>query len=238
MGIGVLGMLDSPLLGLALSALQARKIEVSAVLIDSKSFDEEDAERWKERTGGRIATVPLSSFANEKIPFYFVDSHNDTDAVQLVQDIGLSILVNGGTPRILKKGILSATKYGVLNIHPGKLPDYRGCTAPEWAIFNNDQIFNTVHYMSEEIDGGPIVMSEGYAFSRLDNYIDIRTKVYREGYSLLARSVSKVLNESMTVDSMTMQTRGGNYYKPISETNLEYVKELVSSGKYMYQNKK
>jgi len=235
MSVGVLGVLDSPLLGVTLDALHAEGIQISAVLIDHKNVEVGDAERWRERTGGKIAPVALSNFANEKIPFYFVGSHNGDVSAQLIQDLDLKLLVNGGTPRILKENILHSLKYGVLNVHPGKLPDYRGCTAPEWAIYNDEQIYNTVHYMVDEIDGGPIVLTEGYFFLDSDSYMDIRVDVYRKGYKLLAKGVKKVLEEALPMDRIAKQPRGGKYYKPISDRDLSQVKSIVRDGKYRFQ---
>ena len=66
---------------------------------------------------------------------------------------------------------------GVVNIHPGLLPKYRGCSCTEWAILNDEKIGNTAHYMDSEYDSRPIIIKESYDFKKEDNYENVRTKI-------------------------------------------------------------
>ena len=36
--------------------------------------------------------------------------------------------------------IIDSLKYGILNVHPGILPKYKGRTCVEWSIFNDDKV--------------------------------------------------------------------------------------------------
>lgn len=223
--VGILGTLGSPLLGYTLRAFVARGVRVGAVLLDAKGFSAKDLAIWEDRTARRLPPIDLSEFASLQIPFYFLTSHNSPEVVALVSRLGLDVLINGGTPRFLKESILNAPRLGVLNIHPGRLPDYRGFTCVEWAVHNNEKVCNSVHFMTKTIDGGPVVLSEGYLFSSTDNYVDLWVKVYREGFDLLARAADKVLREGITAAGSTPQSLSGNYYKPISDELLDEVKK-------------
>ncbi len=233
MKIGVLSTLNSPLLGYTLEAMLKEGLQVSAVLLDSKNLTEKDLQIWNQRTENRMPLISPYQFSGIGIPFYFVDSHNSTATVNIINQLDLDLLVNGGTPRILTSETLDAVKLGVLNIHPGKLPDYRGCTCPEWAIYNDDQVFNTVHFMTDKIDAGDIVAEEACEFPKLSNYVDVRINVYKRGFSLLAPSVKQ-----LSLGGTPQQREGGqqgNYYKPMSDDLLEDVKRKLSSGTYKYQ---
>ena len=75
---------------------------------------------------------------------FFNKAYSDSEGVdKFYQKIDL--LVNAGTPRILKSNLLKAPSIGVINCHPGILPDFRGCTCVEWAIYLDQPIGNTVH---------------------------------------------------------------------------------------------
>lgn len=232
---GILGTLGAPLLGYTLRAFVARGVPVGAVLIDANGFSAKNLAIWEERTAQRLPPIDFSEFASLQIPFYFLTSHNSPEAVALVSRLGLDVLINGGTPSILQESILNAPRLGVLNIHPGRLPDYRGCTCVEWAVYNDEEVCNSAHFMTKTIDGGPVVLSEGYLFSSTDNYVDLRVKVYREGFDLLARAADKVLRGGIAAAGSTPQDSGGNYYKPISNTLLEEVKKKLDTGRYRYQ---
>jgi methionyl-tRNA formyltransferase len=232
---GILGTLGSPLLGYTLRAFVAQGVPVGAVLLDTKGCSAKDLAIWEERTARRLPLVDLSEFASLQIPFYFLASHNSPEVASLVNRLGLDVLINGGTPRILKAETLDAPRFGILNIHPGRLPDYRGCTCVEWAVYNDDEVFNSVHLMTKTIDGGPVVLAEGYLFSSTDNYVDLRVKVYRGGFDLLARAAEKVLREGITAVDSTPQAPGGNYYKPIPDELLAEVRNKLDTGRYRYQ---
>lgn len=233
--VGILGTPSSPLLGHTLRAFVAQGVPVAAVLLDAKGFGAKDLAIWEGRTARALPLVELDEFAPLQIPFYFLPSHNSPEAAALVSSLGLDVLVNGGTPRILKAGILGAPRLGILNIHPGRLPDYRGCTCVEWAVHNDDEVCNSAHFMTETIDGGPVVLTEGYRFSSVDTYVDLRVKVYRGGFDLLARATDKVLRESITAAGSTPQAPGGNYYKPIPDELLADVRKKLATGRYRYQ---
>jgi methionyl-tRNA formyltransferase len=234
MAVGLLSTINSPLLGYTLKAMLEQDIDIAAVLLDSKDFSEKDMLIWNQRTGKHLPLILPSYFDQARIPFYFVDNHSSQSTIEIVKQLDLKLLVNGGTPRILKNFFLNSLQFGVLNIHPGKLPDYRGCTCPEWAIYNNDQIYNTVHFMTDEIDSGSIVIDEAYKFPMMSDYVDIRVKVYRNGFVLLAKAVKKILRDC-TISSSGPILQGGKYYKPIPEKILNEIKKKINSGNYKYQ---
>jgi len=59
---------------------------------------------------------------------------------------------------IFKEPYISSVKYGVINLHPGPLPYYRGRNLSANAIINGEAWFGvTLHYVDEGIDTGPII---------------------------------------------------------------------------------
>lgn len=83
--------------------------------------------------------------------------HIETD--NLLADIPeCDYLINGGCGVIFKADILNHAKHGLLNAHPGYLPDYRGLDPVCWAVSRGDPQGATVHFMDEGIDTGPILI--------------------------------------------------------------------------------
>src|SRR3990167_3274869 len=177
MKIAILGTSSSPILSSVLMALHRNKVNIDYIILDQQDYTEKQNVIWQERTAGRFPFVPLYEFEEYKIPTYFVKSHSSDVMLELIQSLNISLLVNGDTPRILPLKIVNAPAIGVLNVHPGVLPYYRGCTCVEWAIYNDYEIGNTAHLMNEKIDSGQIIKIETYRFSKSDRYVDIRTKV-------------------------------------------------------------
>jgi UDP-4-amino-4-deoxy-L-arabinose formyltransferase/UDP-glucuronic acid dehydrogenase (UDP-4-keto-hexauronic acid decarboxylating) len=73
-------------------------------------------------------------------------------------DLGVSINYSG----IISKGVIDIFPYGILNLHGGDLPRYRGNACQAWAILNGEQrIGLCVHKMiGGELDSGMILQRE------------------------------------------------------------------------------
>ena len=62
---------------------------------------------------------------------------------------------------VLGPEIIAAFPKRILNIHPSLLPKHRGLRAQKQAIDAGDRIAGcSVHYVTEELDGGPIVLQK------------------------------------------------------------------------------
>tara|TARA_B110000046_G_C12872275_1_gene346546 strand:- start:399 stop:566 length:168 start_codon:yes stop_codon:yes gene_type:complete len=46
---------------------------------------------------------------------------------------------------------------GILNFRPGLLPKYRGCSAPEWQIYEGEKIYSICHIIGKDFDTGDIL---------------------------------------------------------------------------------
>lgn len=232
--LGVLSVLDAPLLGYLLKALMDHGVPISAVLLDSKGRADKGRQLFQERTQGAFPAIPLWEFEQAQIPFFFVQNHNAPETQRLVKSLSLDLLLNGGTPRILKADLLRAPTLGVLNCHPGLLPQFRGCTCVEWSVYLDEPVSNTVHFMDEGIDCGPIVMSEPVTLSRSDDYVGVRIKVYRHNLDLMARGVKKILQGNLAPGDLPPQGEG-RYFKVIEPDKMDVVVRKLSEGRYRYQ---
>lgn len=234
MKIGLLSTLNAHFLGYILREFLQTNLHIEAVLLDSKDITEKDQKLHEERTGDRMPTIPLEEFEKAHVPFYFVKNHNSKTCAELVEQLGIDILINGGTPRILKSEILRAPTLGVLNCHPGLLPNFRGCTCVEWAVYLDKQVGNTLHFMSERIDEGPIIIQEALMFEKTDKYVDVRTKVHMHGFELMVRGVRKIIDEELTPEDFPQQGEG-IYYPVIDDEKMTVVMTKLEEGTYKYQ---
>lgn len=110
---------------------------------------------------------------------------------------------------IIKKNILEIPKNGFLNIHPGILPKYRGA-GNFWAVFNKDfnNIGCTVHWMTEKIDSGRILLVEKLT-SKFHGLWDMNYDSYCAGVDSLAH----IINQGSVFDvSIEYSTKDERYY--------------------------
>mgnify|MGYP001462869090 CR=1 FL=1 len=141
---GILSTENNPLLPFYIKAMLKRKIFNIIIINDEKIFSNFDKKIWKERTNGYFENKISKEFIiNKNIETYKVKNHNDLKAIRLYKKLNINCLLNAGTPRKLSNKLIKSMALGVINIHPGLLPFYRGCTAVEWSILNDDKVSNT-----------------------------------------------------------------------------------------------
>jgi len=235
--IALLATMPSRILGYIINSFLDYKIPIHSIIIDSKEPTKKDELIWEERTKGQLPEIPMKQFEKEQIPLFFFPDHSSTEVVEFVKESRIDLLINAGTPRILKGEIIDAPKIGIINCHPGLLPHFRGCTTVEWAIYLDESIGNTVHLMTEEIDQGPIIIKEKLFFKKSDKYHDIRVKTYKHGFDLLARGVKEIL-DNPEIDLKNQEYyKNGTYFKVIDDEKMKKILEKINSGNYISQSK-
>ena len=244
MNFGFLSTLDSLLLPYTIKNAKNLGIKNIFVFLDEKGVSKKDKTIFQKRTNGRFgddrkSNDYLLALSNLNVPFYFVNNHNSDASVELYSVLKIDCLINAGTPRKISKKLLNKEiiPQGVINIHPGKLPEYRGCSAVEWAIHNDDQIFNTVHYMEEDYDTGPLIKTEPYQFESNSTYVDIRSQVYLKGINLLCVAIRNIQNKEFSYkDAQKQGNLKAQYWAPIPENLEDSSIEKANKKMYIYQN--
>lgn len=235
MKICLFSSINYPGLSYVLQACSDLNIRIDSVIFDSIEFSSKNKKIWKERTNNKLPGIPLYALERELTPFFFIENHSSEFSKSLIKLRNIDIIVNVGTPRILPEYILLTPKIGVLNIHPGVLPHYRGCTSVEWAIYNDEPVGNTAHFMSKGIDEGPIISIETYLFKKSDNYSNIRTYVYRKSFSLIARTLRDFIDKKISKNDL-IQQKSGTYRHVIDDKRMSEVRQKLLLGRYRYQN--
>ena len=235
--IGILTTLDCPILPIHLEAIQRNGFRDIVIVCDTKVTNPRDIEIWNTRTGGLAGEYGLQErtvelLAGLMVPVFFVSNHNSAECIKLIEFQELNILINSGTPRKLSTLLLNSAEFGVVNVHPGVLPKYRGSCAVEWSIFNDDRIGNTVHFMDEGYDSGPIIQVEANDWNSDDDYHKIRSNIYRRSGPLIASALQRIsLGE---IDKSTAQKQDellAQYWKPIAPEYMQIVMEKIATIK-------
>lgn len=222
--IALLTTINNPLLPWYIDAMVDAGVKDFVCICDSKLLSAKNIKIITDRTNGVLAQKSIYDLKLNRIPFHFVESHNGCESIKLINDLNVKSILNAGTPRKLTSEIINAVEHGIVNIHPGVLPAYRGCSAVEWSIFNDDRIGNTAHLMTSEYDEGPIIKIEEYKFMADVSYPDIRASVYKFGAILAAEVMKKIQEGLLTKSQYVKQDEAcAKYWPPIGEREMEIV---------------
>ena len=117
---------------------------------------------------------------------------NNLENVNKLASYGSDIFVVAGYPVILKQQVLNLPKFGVINLHGGPLPGYRGGSPLNWQIINDEkEIGVSLIFMNEGIDTGDILGQRYFDLEELD---DIHT-VHEKANKCFVELLSNVLRE-------------------------------------------
>ncbi|MDB6126397.1 MAG: phosphoribosylglycinamide formyltransferase, partial [Verrucomicrobia bacterium] len=81
----------------------------------------------------------------------------------------------------------------IINLHPSLLPSFPGLDAVGQAFRRGVKITGcTVHYVTTEVDGGPIVDQAAVVVERGDTIETLETKVHAAEYALLPDVIARL----------------------------------------------
>jgi methionyl-tRNA formyltransferase len=140
----------------------------------------------------------------------------DQSVMDALRDHSPHIIVSCWYARILPVEMLGVAPLGGINVHPGKLPYYRGRWPTPWYILNGDPTFGiAVHKMVAEVDAGDVYVQREYPIApRMTGHELIREAQRRSGDVLIESFDGIVTGEIEAVP----QGPGGSRYDHLDRT--------------------
>lgn len=137
-----------------------------------------------------------------------------------------------GQSGIIKGNVIKIPKIGILNSHPGILPQYRGIDVVYWALYNNDieGVGSTIHFVDSGVDTGQIIFTKKHNFSRRESLIQLQECVYEDCLNLFVR----VLRNIELIKPIKQNlSEGQQYYKMSRKIKAELNKRLMADNFFM-----
>ena len=114
------------------------------------------------------------------IPHVNIKSAEEEQIIKLFQAWRVDLIVLAGWMRIISSQFIQAFPNKIINLHPSLLPKYKGLHAIEQALNSGDDITGcTVHYVTEELDSGEIILQSEVPILP-DDTIQSLTKVIQQ----------------------------------------------------------
>lgn len=150
---------------------------------------------------------------------------NSSKGVEKVRKFQPDLIISIRYGNILKDDVISIPNFGVLNLHSGVLPDYRGVMATFWAMLNNEsEIGTTLHYIDDNsIDTGRIVSNSRLEVNKEKSYIWHVLQLYISGVELIKKAIFCI--ESHGQLETYPQPNSGQYFSFPEENDLREFSE-------------
>jgi len=119
----------------------------------------------------------------------------DTKLVEVIKSYEADLVVMAGFMRIVTPIFTSSLT--AINLHPSMLPKFKGAKAIERS-YKSDDTFGgvSVHYVSDELDGGSIIMQEKFDKKENGSFDDFAKQIKDIEHTILPSAIRKVLCES------------------------------------------
>ena len=109
----------------------------------------------------------------------------EAELTEILNRHEVKIICLAGFMRILSKDFIDVFKGRILNIHPSLLPKYKGLNTHARAIAAKDKFSGcSVHLVTAELDGGPILAQRKVAIDKTDTAETLSSKVLEEEHLL------------------------------------------------------
>ncbi len=181
-----------------------------------------DAQGRGEIVNGEIAAViasrpgvfALERAARANIPGYvmarrdYPDSRAYTVALRdRLKELDIDLVVLAGFMTILTEELVEAWPNAILNVHPALIPSFcgegfYGLHVHERALEYGVKVSGaTVHFVSRECDGGPIVLQKAVAVEEGDTPEILQRRIMEQAeWKLLPRAVSLFCQDKLQVE--------------------------------------
>ena len=113
----------------------------------------------------------------------------------LLEKQKIEFICLAGFMRILSKRFIKKFDGKIINIHPSLLPKYKGLNTHDRAIKNKDKFAGcTVHYVTEKLDSGKIILQKKIKITAKDNSVSLAKKVLKHEHKLYPAAIKKIFN--------------------------------------------
>ncbi len=164
-----------------IDALKKKKIKTRLALV---VCDRKDARALQRAAKAKIPSVLIDpqSFPNREL--------FDREAVKHLEAARIDFIVLAGFMRILSPYFIKAYEGKILNIHPSLLPAFKGAHAIRDAFAHAVKVTGvTVHFVTEELDHGPIILQESLAVSSQDTLASLEKKIHGLEHKLYPKAI-------------------------------------------------
>ena len=121
--------------------------------------------------------------------------NTENKILSLLKKEKINFICLAGFMKILSKNFIKKFDGKIINIHPSLLPKYKGLNTHLRAIANNDKFAGcTVHYVTEKLDSGKIIMQKKIRITAKDNAVSLAKKVLKQEHKLYPAAIMKILN--------------------------------------------
>jgi phosphoribosylglycinamide formyltransferase 1 len=178
-----------------LDAIEDGRLHAELRVVISNIADAQGLERAK---NSNVETLVLDHRDKSRFP---TREDYDRALVDELRKREVEVVCLAGFMRLLSPVFISAFPNAILNIHPSLLPSFPGVNAQYQAWEHGvKQTGVTVHLVTAELDGGPIVLQEAVPIRDDDDVETLSARILAQEHRLYPEAVRMILEGGWRVE--------------------------------------
>ena len=122
-----------------------------------------------------------------------LDGEGEQHYIASILSCNADLIVLAGFMRVLKLPFLSKFERKIINLHPSLLPSFPGLDGIGQAFRRGVKITGcTVHYVTLDVDGGPIIDQAAVRIEEMDTLETLAQKVHAAEHALLPAVIARL----------------------------------------------
>lgn len=171
-------------------------------------------------TAGGIEKAQTMGLHTDLIDHTLYASRDEFDhaLIRMIEDLKPDLVVLAGFMRILTADFTRYYEGRLINIHPSLLPKYQGLNTHQRALDAGDNAHGvTVHFVTEELDGGPNAIQAIVPILDVDNASLLQQRVHEQEHIIYPIAVKWFCEGRLTMKGSEALLDG----KPLPSTGIQ-----------------
>lgn len=133
----------------------------------------------KKRSRGKVSPTEIKKYAQDNnIDVVTPKTVNTEEFVNKLKELDIDYIVVVAFGQMIGKILLEAYPDRIINLHPSKLPEYRGASPMQFSILNGDKITSATTMLIEKgMDSGDILIQKDVEIKDSDDYTSMEEKL-------------------------------------------------------------
>lgn len=125
----------------------------------------------------------------------------EAEVLKVLNSHNVQLVLLAGYMKIIGKTLLTTYKNRILNIHPALLPAFPGLHAQEQAFKHGVKVAGcTVHFVDEELDGGPIILQKCVEVKEDDTPQTLAERILEQEHKIYPEAVKLFVENKLRIE--------------------------------------
>ena len=194
-----------------------KNLKINKIVIFFNNYRGLNLSKFLQIKGYKIYNIVTKKFLNKKIiknlnlnKTKFINNLRSKSLEKFLSIQKYDLMISAGFPHIFNKKFFKLSKYGIINLHAGKLPKYRGGSPLVWQIINDEkEIGLSIIKINEQIDGGSILSKAKFKNLKSHNIDIVQKKANKLFLKLTLKAITKLQNKN----KLKIQPKSLSYFK-------------------------